>query len=139
MIRTLLQKTFVLALAVPLFAPAALAESQQQAPQQQQQPGPDVEVTDDEVDQVAEVLISIEEVQAEYQQQLRDAENRETAQSIQQEMSDEIDQTIESHDDLSVDRYDEIIRAAQRDTELKEQIMARVNEKRAETQEQGDR
>jgi 3-hydroxyacyl-CoA dehydrogenase len=139
MIRPLLQNTVVLALVVSLFAPAALAQSQQQAPQQQQQPGPDVEVTDDEVDQVADVLISIEEVQAKYQQQLRDAEDRETAQSIQQEMSDEIDQTIESHDDLSVDRYDEIIRAAQRDTELKEQIMARVNEKREDTQEQGDR
>ena len=96
-------------------------------------------MTEDEVDKVAEVLINIEEVQREYQNRLRNAEDRETAQSIQQEMSSEIDQTIESQDGLSVERYDKIIRAAQRDTELKEQIMAKLNEKREETQQSGDR
>lgn len=139
MIRTFLHSTFALTLAVSLLVPAALAQSPQQSPQQQQQSAPDVEVTEDEVDKVAEVLVNIEEVRTEYQNRLRNAEDRETARSIQQEMSDEIDQTIESQDGLSVERYDKIIRAAQRDTELKEQIMAKLNEKREETQQSGDR
>lgn len=38
-------------------------------------------------------------------------------------MTEEIDQTIEDFEGLSADRYDEIIRAAQADTELKEKSL----------------
>lgn len=134
MIRPFLQRASILALAASLIVPAALAQTPQPQPEQQ---APQVDPSDDELEDTAELLVDIEDVQREYQERLRATENPEDAQAIEQEMTEEIDQTIEDFEGLSADRYDEIIRAAQADVELKEKIVALVEEKREERGNQG--
>lgn len=136
MFRLVVHRVGILALAAGLIIPATLAQAQQQ--QQPQQPAPEVDASEEEVDHVAELLVTIEEVQLEYQDRLRKTEDSEKAKSIQQEMKEAIDQTIEEYEGLSSDRYDKIVRAAQSDNELKDQILTLVNEKREERRSQGN-
>lgn len=134
MIRSLISRFGVLVLAISLFVPAALAQGQQG--QQAQDPPPEVDVSEDELDDVAELVVQIEEVRAEYRKELQGTQDAEKAQSIQQEMSSEIEGTIEDFEGISVDRYDKIMRAAQADNELRDQIMSRIEELREEREEE---
>lgn len=134
MIRPFLQRASILALAASLIVPAALAQTPQPQPEQQ---APQVDPSEDELEDTAELLVDIEDVQREYQERLRATENPEDAQAIEQEMREEIDQTIEDFEGLSAERYDEIIRAAQADVELKEKIVALLEETREERGNQG--
>lgn len=134
MIRVLLRRTGILVFAASLLVPAVLA----QAPQQAQETAPEVDVSDEEVTRVAELLVDIDEVQREYQDRLRHVNDADDARSLQQEMKEAINQTIESFDGLATDRYDEIVRAAQADDELKQRILAQVEDERAERQARGD-
>lgn len=139
MIRVLLQRASLFALAAALIAPAVLAQtpqSQQAQPQQAQpQQAPEVEASNQEVDKVAELLLEIEEVQVEYQTQIRQASDSESARSLQQQMRSEINRTVEEFDGLAADRYEKIVRAAGADEDLKQKILSRVEEKREEKKE----
>lgn len=131
MIRVLLQRTGLIVLVAALIAPAALAQTPQQQPQQ----APEVEASSQEIDKVAELILEIEEVQIKYQTKMRKADDSDNARALQQEMSSEIDQTVEGFEGLSAERYDKITRAARADNELKQRILSRLKEKREEKEE----
>lgn len=130
MIRSLFRRASLLVLAASLIAPVALA-------QDQQQPDPQVEVSDEEAQNVAKLVLDIGDVRKEYQDRLTETDGSEEARAIQQEMNDEINQTIEDSEEITTERYDNIMRAAQADDELKQRIMTEVQkeqEKREESE-----
>lgn len=121
---------FVLASLV--MVPATLAQGQQQQQQQQQpqEPPPEVDVSEDEVQTIAEVYVTIEEIREGYRADFQQAESQEQAQELQQELSQEINQTIENKEGITTDRYDEVLRAAQVDNELRDQLLAAIEAQR---------
>ncbi len=133
MIRSLFQRAGLLALAASLIVPAALAQSQQP-----EQSAPQVELSDEDVQMVAELAVDIGDVRAEYRNRLQDAGGSEDARALQEEMQNEITQTIDDFDGLTPERYENIMRAAQADDELKQRILTEVKkeqERRKESDE----
>lgn len=130
MIRSLFRRAGLLALAASLLVPVALAQNQQP-----QRPAPKVDVSDEEAQKVATLLLDVADVRTEYRNRLQEAEGTDNVRSVQQEMKDEINQTIEDFDGLSSERYDKIMRAAQADNDLKQRIMTEVQKKREKQEE----
>lgn len=130
-----LQRVSLLALAALLIVPATFAQAQQQ---QSQQAAPQVDVSAEEIEEVAVLFVEIGEVRTEYQSRLRDADDSEKARAIQQEMQNKITQTIDEFEGLSVERYDKIVQAAQADDELKEKILAQVEKQREDQKKSGN-
>lgn len=126
MTRSFIQRLPVLLLAMGLVVPAALGQSPEQATDEVES----VEASDTELDHVATLLVDIEDVREEYRAQLAETEDVEKAKQIQTEMADAVQETVDSFDDLSVDRYKAIVQAAQSDLDLRKQIMSRVDEER---------
>lgn len=128
--RILLQSLGVFVLASLLMVPAALAQGQQPQqqppPQQQQQAAPDVDVDDDELQTVAEVYVEIEQIRESYRPQFQSMEDPQEAQQLQQELSQEVDQAIEQKEGITMERYEEIIQAAQVDDALRNELLATI-------------
>lgn len=132
MIRSLTHRLPILLLTLGLLAPAAFA----QAPQQSSEQPETVEVTDDELNRVAELLVDIEEVKEKYRARVGNSDDVDKAREVQQEMATAVEKTIDEFDELSSDRYEEIVQAAQSDLDLRENILARVEEERQRREEQ---
>lgn len=123
MVRSLLQRASILALAVLLIGPTALAQSQNERPD---------DVPTEELEQVAEVLLQIEEVRQTYQKKIQEAgDNQDEVRSYQKQMKAEIDRAAENVDGITTERFDEITRTAQSDQQLKQKILLLVEEKRS--------
>lgn len=132
MIRSLFQRAGLLALAASLLAPAALAQNQQP-----EQPAPQVELSDQEVQMVAELAVDIGDVRAQYRRRLQEAGGSEDARALQEEMQNEITQVIEDFDGVTTERYDNVMRAAQADEELKQRILTQVKKEQDRRKESG--
>lgn len=119
-------------LAALFLAPVAMAQDQQQPPQQPpaQQPAPDVEVSEGELETIADMLLEVEALQLSYQPKVEQAESQEEAQELQMEFQQEVTEKIEANEDITPERFDEIMRAAQADEELREEITAAVENAR---------
>lgn len=135
MTRHLIRGVALALFAALLAAPAAFAQETAPPPappptdpQPQQQV--EVDLTDDELDSFAEAYLDIEQLQASYEQQLGAVDDPAQAQEIQQQFNDEAMQTLETSG-IGAERYDEIIRAAQTDPELADNIVTRLDEMRA--------
>lgn len=130
--RTLMRSFSFFVLLAVFMAPVALAQGgggqQQPPPPQQQQQAPDVDVSDEELETIAEVYLKLEEVQEKYREDFNETQDPEAAQELQQQLQDEANQVIEDHEGITPDRYDEIIRAAQADPELRDQLLAKIEE-----------
>lgn len=111
--------TFLLML---FLAPVAFGQG---APPQQQE-APNVEVNDDELETIAEVYVQIEAVQQEYRPEFQQAETEEEAQQLRSQLQQEVNQVIEAEEDVTVERYDKVIRAAQADPELGNKLIAAI-------------
>ncbi len=122
MIRSILRRAGILTLSILLIGPTALAQSQTERV--------DDEVPTDEIEQVAEVLLQIEDVRQKYQAKIQEADTEEKIRSYQRQMKLEIDRAVQDVDGLTAERYKEITRAAQSDAQLKQQILSLVEEKR---------
>lgn len=125
MTSALFKRISLLALAACLVAPAALAQNQQQT-----QDEPEIEVSNDGINMVAELYVDLEELQKEYQARLSQAESSEEARATQQEMAKTVDQTIDDYEGLTSERYDEIIQTAQDNNELREKLLERIEGER---------
>ena len=137
MIRVLFQRGSLLALVAALLVPAAFAQQPEQKPQQPPQPtpqqrAPEVETSDQEIDQFAELLLQVQEVRAQYVPKMRQTEDSQKARTLQQQMQGEIEQTIKEFDGITAERYDKIARAARADKDLEQKILSRLEEKRQE-------
>lgn len=115
MIRPLLHRAILLTLAFLLISPMAMAQSQSD----------DVlsNTSEEELREVAEVLNQIEDVRKKYKKKIRQASKQKKIISYQRKMTIEIDRAIEQHDGMTIDRYEEITRAAQSNYELKQKIL----------------
>lgn len=125
---TILRGFSLLVLASLLMVPAALAQGNQQ----QQQQAPEVDVNNEEVQTVAEVFVEVEEIRESYQAEFQQTEDPQAAQELQQELSQEIEQTIEQKEGITIERYEEIIQAAQVDDQLYQELIAAIEEERGE-------
>lgn len=137
MIRSLTQRLSLFVLALGLLVPVAHAQQPEQPQQPQAEEGATVDPSDEELDQVAVLLVDIEEVREDYRDELANTEDAEKAQEIQQEMATEIEETVNNFDELDADRYEEIVKGAQSDLDLRDDIMARVEDERQRREENG--
>jgi uncharacterized protein HemX len=119
-----------------IFGLAGVSMAQEQQQQQQQQPYTPPEqqyspaptnFTDDELQKAGKAYVGIMEIREEIQQELTDATDPNEAQKIQMEANEEILKEIEKHD-LEVDRYNEIISEAQRNEEVRTELLEIINQ-----------
>ncbi len=115
MIRTLLQRASIVTLAFLLISPMALAQSQNDSPNEM--------ISPEEIENVAEVLMQIKAVRKKYKKKIRNAEDQSEILSYQRQMTIKMDRTIEQHEGISLERYEEITNAAQSDGRLKKKIL----------------
>lgn len=113
--------TLALTLLLGLGSPSAFA--QQQAPQE----APNIEVSDQEMEAAARAYIRVEDITAEYRAKFEQTQDQERAKEIQQEMRSATDAVIEE-EGLNPQRYDQIIRAAQSDDQLRSELLALLEE-----------
>lgn len=112
-------------------AGVSLAQEQQQQqpytpPEQQYSPAPSA-FTDDELQKAGKAYVGIMEIREEIQQELTDATDPNEAQKIQMEANEEILKEIEKHG-LEVTRYNEIISEAQRNEEVRTELLEIINQ-----------
>lgn len=111
-----------LAIAVALgTSSAAFAAPQQgnaaaQAPMQQQ--APEIDVSDEQLEQFVDAMTSVQEISGKYTEQFQSAETAEDAQAIQQKAQEEMIAAV-NDSGLSADEYNTIVQAVQTDEELR--------------------
>jgi ribosome-binding protein aMBF1 (putative translation factor) len=113
---------------------AVPAVAQQGVPQQQQQPQevPEVNVDEAELETVAEAYVAVQELTNEFNQMVQQAEGAEQAQEIQAEYAERANGVVEEHD-LTIERYDLVVTAATADDELRERLLAKIEDVVAES------
>ncbi|WP_291318512.1 DUF4168 domain-containing protein [Desulfonatronospira sp.] len=102
-------------------------EGQQQQYQQEmmQQQAPEVDVSDAELDQVADAYQAVTEVRERFQQELGEVSDPEKAQELQQQAGEEMVEAVEAQG-LDVQTYNQVMEAAQVDEELRNQLLERL-------------
>ncbi len=102
-------------------------EGQQQEYQQDmmQQQAPDVDVSDAELDQVADAYKAVTEVREKFQQELGEVSDPEQAQQLQEQAGEEMVEAVEAQG-LDVQTYNQVMEAAQVDEELRNQLLERL-------------
>lgn len=115
MISAALKRATILTLAFLLVTPMALAQSQADEP--------DEVASTEELKKVAEIVPKIEKVREKYEKKIRNAKGPSKIVSYERQMVIEINRTIEQHEGMSVDRYEQITEAAQSDDKLKQKIL----------------
>lgn len=116
----------VLAAAIAVPAVAQKAESKPPVPKPQQQQV-NVEVSDKEVRQFANVYLESHALRRKYAGQFQSAEKNEDKRKIQQQMQQEMRNKIEASP-LTMQRYQRIARAAAQDQVLRQRILSKVQE-----------
>lgn len=111
-----------------LFAVPAVAQDMgQQAPP----PPVEVELSEEEKDAVAHAYVSVEMIRAQYQDEFANIEDPEEAQRIQQQFQEEVNEAIEE-EGITLELYDQAIQATQTDAELRDDLLARIDEIRGD-------
>ncbi len=121
-------------LAAMLLAPAALAQGNQQQ-QPQRPPAPEVEVDDDELQTVAGVYLEVESIQSDYLPQMRQAQQNQNQQKfmqLRQEFQQKVNTKLEAEENITPDRFNKIMRAAQADEELRNRLTSAIESARSE-------
>ncbi|MFP4127651.1 MAG: DUF4168 domain-containing protein [Desulfonatronovibrio sp.] len=100
---------------------------QQDMMQQPDQSAEPIEVSDAELDKVAQAYVQITEIRGEFQETLSDVSDPEKAQQLQEEAGEKMVQAVQDNG-LDVQKYNEVMEAAQVDEELREKLLARMEE-----------
>ena len=100
-------------------------EGQQYQQDMMQQQAPDVDVSDAELDQVADAYQAVTEVREKFQQELGEVSDPERAQELQQQAGEEMVEAVEAQG-LDVQTYNQVMEAAQVDEELRNQLLERL-------------
>lgn len=116
---------FFLALAAGAHAQADYGQQQQQ--QMMQQPGADIEVTDAQLDKVAQAYLEITEIRQEFQEALAGVSDPEKAQEMQEQAGMEMVDAVENSG-LDVQTYNQVMEAAQVDEQLREKLLTRLEQ-----------
>lgn len=123
--RTLAVSTVALFFLAFIFAPTSAAQVDQEPP-----PAPDIDITDEDIEMVAEAYVMVEDVRQEYTAEFQQTEDPEEAQELQMELQEEINAVIEDMEGLTLEEYDQYIQAAQQDAELRDQLLDAIEEHR---------
>jgi hypothetical protein len=92
-------------------------------------------IEDEKLEVVAVVYLDIMEIQKKYAPRIEAATSAEEAQSVQQEASAKMLEVIESHDMITVEEYQQIMKQVQEDETLRERLVAAI-EREAEQRSQ---
>lgn len=109
-------------------------QQQEQQQQQQEFQAPDIDaadVSESELESVADAYVDIIEIREQYQPSLAGAEDPETAQEIQREANEEMVRAVEEAG-LDVETYNQIVMAAEADEDLRERLFAKIDEAEAQ-------
>ncbi|MFO7727185.1 MAG: DUF4168 domain-containing protein [Desulfonatronovibrio sp.] len=121
---------FLMATASTLSAQDQEGQSQQQQQNMMQQPDQSaepIEVSDAELDKVAKAYVQITEIRGEFQETLSEVSDPEEAQVLQEEAGEKMVEAVQDNG-LDVQKYNEVMEAAQVDEELREKLLARMEE-----------
>ncbi len=94
---------------------------------QGQQQAPDIDVSDEQIEQFAEAQARVAEIGQKWTPRLQEAESREDVQEARQSAQKEMMIAVENSG-LSVQEYNQIAQAAQADPELRERITQETSE-----------
>jgi len=95
---------------------------------QDMEPEPvEVELSDEEKEAVASAYVDLQELEAQYREEFADLQDPEEAQQVQQQFQEEQQGIIEDND-VSLELYDQAIRATQTDAELRDELLALIEE-----------
>jgi len=122
MIRSLLTRASLFSLAVLLVTPMASAQTQTNPT--------DDAIPTEELEAVAQTLAEVQDVRKKYRKKIRRAKSPEKARTYRRKMVLQVDWTIEEIDGISVERYEEITRAAEKDEDLKQRLLALTKQQR---------
>ncbi|NBB72764.1 MAG: DUF4168 domain-containing protein [Bacteroidetes bacterium] len=106
-------------LAALFLAPAALAQTGQQG---QPAPPPDVEVSDTELETIAQVVVELQALQRTYAPKMKQAENRQQQMQVRKQFQQEMTQKLQSADGITPQRFGTVMRAARADSTLSNRI-----------------
>jgi len=106
-----------------LFAAPVAAQDMEPEPVQ-------VELTDEEKEAIATAYVDLQELQAQYREEFADLQDPEEAQQVQQQFQEEQQGIIEDNG-ISLERYDQAIQATQTDAELRDELLALIEEEQA--------
>lgn len=101
--------------------------NQQQRRQQQQRAAPQVDVSDEQLQEVAEAFVSIQELRQQFQQEHGSVQDSTKMQQLQKKFQAEAQQAIQDTD-VSQQLFSKILRAARSDAELRKRFFAAVEE-----------
>jgi hypothetical protein len=95
--------------------------------QQMMQPGSDVQVTDADLEKVADAYTKIHEIRIDLQESLAEVSDQETAQQLQEQAGESMIRAVQTSG-IDVNTYNQIMQAAQSDPELRktEKLTARL-------------
>ena len=110
---------------------SATAVSAQVTPQNPPTNASEVEVSEQEMDAVASAYISVQTLLTTYQTQLDAVQDPERAKEVQQQFAQEANEAIEA-EGLAVERYDEVVRAANEHEPLRERLVQHIDQIMAE-------
>ena len=103
---------------------------QQQQQEMMQQQAPEVDLSDAELDKVADAYEAVTEVREEFQADLEGIEDPERAQQMQEEAGDKMVEAVENQG-LEVETYNQAMEAAQVDEELRNELLDRLDMEQA--------
>jgi len=121
-------------LAALFLAPTALAQGGQQG---QPAPPPDVEVSDAELDTIAEVVLDLQALQQTYAPKMKQAQNREQQMQVRNQFQQEMTQKLQSADGITPERFGTVMRAARADSTLSDRIGQAVQSARQDSMSSG--
>ena len=107
-----------------LFAVPATAQDMEPEPV-------DVELTDEEKEAVATAYVDLQQLEAQYREEFADLQDPEEAQQVQQQFQEEQQGIIEDNG-ISLELYDQAIRATQTDAELRDELLALIEQEQEE-------
>lgn len=128
LVPTLIASALFAATATATAAPAMQQGQQaQQGQAMQQQQAPQVEITDELLQNFLVAMSGVQEVSQKYSEQFQNAENSEEAQAIQQKAQEEMIAEVQDAG-LSTDEYNAVIQRVQQDPELQARLQSMTDD-----------
>jgi len=127
---TIRMHAFTFALCFLFIAAAASSAGAQQegyGQEMMQQPAGSVEVTEAELDKVVDAYTRIAEIREDFQESLAEVADPEQAQLLQEEAGEAMVEAVQESG-LDVQKYNEVMQAAQVDEELREKLLSRLEQ-----------
>jgi len=121
--------TFALCFLFIVAAASSVGAQQQEGYGQEmmQQPAGSVEVSEAELDKVADAYTRIAEIREDFQESLAEVADPEQAQLLQEEAGEAMVEAVQESG-LDVQKYNEVMQAAQVDEELREKLLSRLEQ-----------